>query len=75
MNSINEQMNAEQDRAFKEWQKLAFRALTTRSADDAHAAGKAFGRFFYTYVENTSRPSAKAIPLPRRISSDFGGAA
>lgn len=67
-------MNAEQDAAFREWQRLAFKAVETKSQADAHAAGKAFGRFFYSYVENSNRPSAKVIPLPRS-HSDFGGAA
>jgi hypothetical protein len=72
--STFDDMNAEQDAAFREWQSLAFKALETKSQADAHAAGKAFGRFFYSYVENTHRPSAKVIPLPRR-TFDVGGAA
>ena len=57
MSNIDDAMNDEQDRAFKEWQRLAFHAAETKTAEDAHAAGKAFGAFFYTYVANTYRPS------------------
>lgn len=69
----DDHMNSEQDAAFREWQRLAFQAAKTKAADDAHAAGQAFGRFFYTYVANTYRP-AKIIPFRRR-NNDFGGVA
>lgn len=59
MTSIDEQMNAEQERAFLEWRDLRAKAMETGTMSDAHAAGKAFGHFFYTYVANTYRPSSQ----------------
>lgn len=58
MTSIDEQMNAEQERAFLEWRDLRNKAMDTGTQADAHAAGKAFADFFYLYVANTYRPSS-----------------
>ncbi|MEI5680481.1 MULTISPECIES: hypothetical protein [unclassified Mesorhizobium] len=57
MSDINDQMNAEQERAFLEWRDLRNKAEATGDMTDANAAGKAFATFFYTYVANTYRPS------------------
>jgi hypothetical protein len=59
MIAIDDAMNTEQERAFLEWRDLRNKAVATGDKDDAHAAGKAFGAFFYTYVANTYRPSPK----------------
>jgi hypothetical protein len=59
MSEIDDAMNAEQERAFLEWRDLRAKAEKTGDKADAHAAGKAFGAFFYTYVANTYRPSPK----------------
>lgn len=64
MSEIDDAMNEEQERAFKEWQRLAFHAAETKTSDDAHAAGKAFAAFFYCYVANTYRPSPKTGHRP-----------
>lgn len=58
MSAIDDQMNAEQERAFLEWRDLRNKAETTGDKADAHAAGKAFATFFYLYVANTYRPSS-----------------
>ncbi|KQZ31599.1 hypothetical protein ASD50_15150 [Mesorhizobium sp. Root552] len=58
MSSIDDAMNGEQERAFIEWRDLRAKAIETGDKADAHAAGKAFATFFYTYVANTYRPSA-----------------
>ncbi len=60
MSAIDDAMNAEQERAFYEWRDLRAKAMETGDKADAHAAGKAFGVFFYTYVANTYRPSTKS---------------
>lgn len=57
MSQIDDDMNNEQERAFIEWRDLRNRAEETGDKADAHAAGKAFGTFFYTYVANTYRPT------------------
>lgn len=57
MTIIDDQMNDEQERAFLVWRDLRQKALETGDMADAHAAGKAFSTFFYTYVANTYRPS------------------
>lgn len=57
MTQIDDDMNAEQERAFFEWRDLRNKAEATGEKSDAHAAGKAFGAFFYTYVANTYRPT------------------
>lgn len=62
MSAIDDAMNAEQESAFYEWRDLRSKAMETGDKADAHAAGKAFGRFFYTYVANTYRPSTKPEP-------------
>ena len=64
MSDIDDAMNAEQERAFLEWRELRNKAAETGDKDDAHAAGKAFGAFFYTYVANTYRPSPKTGHRP-----------
>ena len=64
MNAIDDAMNAEQDRAFLEWRDLRNKAEASGDKADAHAAGKAFGAFFYTYVANTYRPSPKTGHRP-----------
>ncbi|PWJ75266.1 hypothetical protein C7441_12148 [Pseudaminobacter salicylatoxidans] len=58
MSIIDDQMNAEQERAFLAWRDLRSKALETGDKTDAHAAGKAFASFFYLYVANTYRPSS-----------------
>lgn len=62
MSAIDDAMNAEQKRAFYEWRDLREKALETGDKADAHAAGKAFATFFYTYVANTYRPSTMPGP-------------
>ncbi|MGN6304853.1 MAG: hypothetical protein ACTHNH_08560 [Mesorhizobium sp.] len=62
MSAIDDAMNAEQERAFYAWRDLRAKALETGDKADAHAAGKAFADFFYTYVANTYRPSTKSEP-------------
>ena len=57
MSDIDDQMTAEQERAFLEWRDLRNRAERSGDMTDAHAAGKAFATFFYTYVANTYRPT------------------
>lgn len=57
MSIIDDQMNAEQERAFLEWRDLRNKAIETGDKEDAHRAGKAFGAFFYLYVANTYRPT------------------
>lgn len=64
MSNIDEAMNAEQYRAFLEWRDLRNKAEETGDKADAHAAGQAFGTFFYTYVANTYRPSPKTGHRP-----------
>ena len=64
MTDIDDQMNAEQARAFNEWRDLRNKAEKTGDMVDAHAAGKAFATFFYTYVANTYRPSPATGPRP-----------
>ena len=62
MSAIDDTMNAEQERAFYEWRGLREKAMETGDKADAHAAGKAFATFFYTYVANTYRPSTTPGP-------------
>lgn len=62
MSDLDDQMNAEQERAFMEWRDLRALAMETGTKEDAHAAGKAFATFFYTYVANTYRPSSLSVP-------------
>ena len=69
-----DKMNAAQLAAFEEWRQLRNKAEQSQRLDDAHAAGKAYGRFFDTYVSNLHRPSAKVVALPIHLS-DSGGAA
>ncbi|WP_143747831.1 hypothetical protein [Mesorhizobium temperatum] len=57
VSQIDDDMNAEQERAFFEWRDLRNKAAATGDMADAHAAGKAFGAFFYAYVANTYRPA------------------
>lgn len=59
MSAVDDVMNAEQERAFLEWRDLREKAMQSGDKADAHAAGKAFGAFFYTYVANTYRPSTR----------------
>ena len=58
MSTIADPMLAEQEQAFYEWRDLRAKALETGDKADAHAAGLAFGRFFYTYVAITYRPAS-----------------
>lgn len=74
MSAIDDEMNAEQSRLFEEWRALHRKAQQTMNPTDAHASGRAYGRFHQSYVANTNRPSSKVIPFPRRYP-DFGGAA
>lgn len=62
MSEIDDVMNAEQERAFLEWRDLRNKTEATGDKADAHAAGKAFAAFFYTYVANSYRPSTKPEP-------------
>lgn len=73
MSDIDDQMNAEQERAFFEWRDLRAHAMETGRKEDAHAAGKAFAVFFYTYVANTYRPSTLSAPV--MPSPNSGGSA
>ena len=73
MTTVDDAMNTEQERAFYEWRDLRNKAMETGDKADAHAAGKAFARFHYTFVESTFRPSRRIIPFPRRFPG-FGGA-
>lgn len=57
MSTNQDPMLAEQEQAFIEWRDLRAKALETGDIADAHAAGLAFGRFFYTYVAVTYRPA------------------
>ncbi|MEP9370480.1 hypothetical protein [Mesorhizobium sp. KR1-2] len=59
MSNIDDQMNAEQERAFLAWRELRNKAWETGDKADAHAAGKAFATFSYLYTANTYRPSSK----------------
>lgn len=61
MSIIDDDMNAEQERAFLEWRDLRNKAEGSGDRADAHAAGKAFATFFYTYVANTYRPPLKEV--------------
>lgn len=58
MSTNQDPMLEEQERAFIEWRDLREKALETGDKADAHAAGLAFGRFFYTYVAVTYRPAS-----------------
>lgn len=64
MSDIDDAMNEEQERAFIEWRDLRNKAQETGNMADAHAAGKAFGAFFYTYVANTYRPTKETGHRP-----------
>jgi len=64
MSKIDDQMNAEQERAFLEWRDLRDKAIESGAKEDAHRAGKAFGAFFYLYVANTYRPTLKGPNTP-----------
>ncbi|RWK79659.1 MAG: hypothetical protein EOR51_12180 [Mesorhizobium sp.] len=74
MSQIDDDMNAEQERAFIEWRDLRNKAEATGDMADAHAAGKAFARFHCLFVENSYRPSEKVVPFARP-RFDIGGAA
>lgn len=69
MSEIDDIMNAEQERAFYVWRDLRNKAEHSRDMADAHAAGKAFAAFFYTYVANTYRPSTLPEPVLPTIRS------
>ncbi|BCH32614.1 hypothetical protein MesoLjLc_45440 [Mesorhizobium sp. L-8-10] len=60
----DDQMSAEQEAAFNEWRQLRDRMDEIRTPEAAHAAGKAYGRFFEAYTRNTYRPSTKVVPFP-----------
>jgi hypothetical protein len=66
MSQIYDDVDA-QDAAFYQWRALRDRALETGDKADAHAAGKAFAKFHYLFVESTYRPSDKVIPFPLRL--------
>ncbi len=58
MSIIDDPMLAEQERAFYEWRDLRSKAMETGEKADAHAAGRAFAVFLYTYIAITHRPAS-----------------
>lgn len=70
----SDNLDQEQDRAWREWRDLALRAAETKTVDDAIASGKAFARFHYLFIERSYRPSEKVVPFARP-PFDIGSAA
>jgi hypothetical protein len=50
MAEINDDVTAEQERRFQVWRGLHQKAVQTMELSDAHASGRAFGKFYDLFV-------------------------